>query len=79
MIEEFGEASATIRSKYQSEYFLKADRYLTCWLVFHGWQHKLIDQMLRPSPEERPDASELISELDRYTNILNADRDNKTI
>uniref|UniRef100_A0A8C2CC05 Eukaryotic translation initiation factor 2-alpha kinase 2 n=1 Tax=Cyprinus carpio TaxID=7962 RepID=A0A8C2CC05_CYPCA len=37
------------------------------------------NQMLRPSPEERPDASELFSELDRYTNILNADRDNKTI
>uniref|UniRef100_A0A8C2BLP5 non-specific serine/threonine protein kinase n=1 Tax=Cyprinus carpio TaxID=7962 RepID=A0A8C2BLP5_CYPCA len=44
-----------------------------------NFEHKLIDQMLRPRPEERPDASELFSELDRYTNILNADRDNKTI
>uniref|UniRef100_A0A8C1RKJ4 non-specific serine/threonine protein kinase n=1 Tax=Cyprinus carpio TaxID=7962 RepID=A0A8C1RKJ4_CYPCA len=44
-----------------------------------NFEHKLIDQMLRPSPEERPDASELFSELDRYTNILNADRDNRTI
>ncbi|XP_042593530.1 interferon-induced, double-stranded RNA-activated protein kinase [Cyprinus carpio] len=44
-----------------------------------NFEHKLIDQMLRPRPEERPDASELIRELDRYTNILNADKDNKTI
>uniref|UniRef100_A0A8C1AV59 non-specific serine/threonine protein kinase n=1 Tax=Cyprinus carpio carpio TaxID=630221 RepID=A0A8C1AV59_CYPCA len=44
-----------------------------------NFEHKLIDRMLRPSPEERPDASELIRELDRYTNILNADKDNRTI
>ncbi|XP_073690903.1 interferon-induced, double-stranded RNA-activated protein kinase [Garra rufa] len=44
-----------------------------------SFEHKLIDQMLSPSPEQRPDASELIKELDRYTNILNADKDNRTI
>uniref|UniRef100_A0A8C1YAI1 non-specific serine/threonine protein kinase n=1 Tax=Cyprinus carpio TaxID=7962 RepID=A0A8C1YAI1_CYPCA len=44
-----------------------------------NFEHKLIDQMLRPRPEERPDASELIRELDRYTNIRNADKDNRTI
>ncbi|RXN09379.1 interferon- double-stranded RNA-activated kinase-like protein [Labeo rohita] len=43
------------------------------------FEHKLIEQMLSPRPEERPDASELIRELDRYTNILNADKDNRTI
>ncbi|XP_058650853.1 interferon-induced, double-stranded RNA-activated protein kinase [Onychostoma macrolepis] len=43
-----------------------------------NFEHKLIDRMLSPSPEERPDASELIRELDRY-NILNADKDNRTI
>uniref|UniRef100_A0A671RB88 non-specific serine/threonine protein kinase n=1 Tax=Sinocyclocheilus anshuiensis TaxID=1608454 RepID=A0A671RB88_9TELE len=45
----------------------------------YSFEHKLIDRMLSPSPEERPDASELIRELDRYTNILNADKDNRTI
>uniref|UniRef100_A0A671LVF7 non-specific serine/threonine protein kinase n=1 Tax=Sinocyclocheilus anshuiensis TaxID=1608454 RepID=A0A671LVF7_9TELE len=44
-----------------------------------NFEHKLIDRMLSPSPDERPEASELISELDRYTNILNADKDNRTI
>uniref|UniRef100_A0A673GKL2 non-specific serine/threonine protein kinase n=1 Tax=Sinocyclocheilus rhinocerous TaxID=307959 RepID=A0A673GKL2_9TELE len=44
-----------------------------------NFEHKLIDRMLSPSPDERPDASELISELDRYTNILKADKDNRTI
>ncbi|KAL1263688.1 hypothetical protein QQF64_006427 [Cirrhinus molitorella] len=43
------------------------------------FEHKLINQMLSPSPEERPDASELIRELDRFTDILNADKDNRTI
>nr|AQM74582.1 double-stranded RNA dependent protein kinase [Schizothorax richardsonii] len=44
-----------------------------------SFEHKLINRMLSPSPEERPDISELISDLDRYTNILNADKDNRTI
>uniref|UniRef100_A0A8C1U0E3 Uncharacterized protein n=1 Tax=Cyprinus carpio TaxID=7962 RepID=A0A8C1U0E3_CYPCA len=45
----------------------------------YSFEHKLIDRMLSPSPEERPDASELIRLMDGYTNILNADKDNRTI
>uniref|UniRef100_A0A9J8B3Q9 non-specific serine/threonine protein kinase n=1 Tax=Cyprinus carpio carpio TaxID=630221 RepID=A0A9J8B3Q9_CYPCA len=45
----------------------------------YSFEHKLIDRMLSPSPEERPDASELIRLMDGYTNILNADKDIRTI
>uniref|UniRef100_A0A9J8CUZ6 non-specific serine/threonine protein kinase n=1 Tax=Cyprinus carpio carpio TaxID=630221 RepID=A0A9J8CUZ6_CYPCA len=38
-----------------------------------SFEHKLIDQMLRPRPEERPDASELISELDRPSTMMKGD------
>uniref|UniRef100_A0A8C2C9M1 non-specific serine/threonine protein kinase n=1 Tax=Cyprinus carpio TaxID=7962 RepID=A0A8C2C9M1_CYPCA len=38
-----------------------------------NFEHKLIDQMLRPRPEERPDASELISELDRPSTMMKGD------
>ncbi|XP_043110715.1 interferon-induced, double-stranded RNA-activated protein kinase [Puntigrus tetrazona] len=43
-------------------------------------EHKLIARMLSPSPEERPDASELIRELDRHADILSAaDKDTRTV
>ncbi|XP_052468369.1 interferon-induced, double-stranded RNA-activated protein kinase [Carassius gibelio] len=45
----------------------------------YSFEHKLIGRMLSPSPEERPDASELIRQMDGYTNILKADKDNRTI
>ncbi|XP_052428248.1 interferon-induced, double-stranded RNA-activated protein kinase isoform X4 [Carassius gibelio] len=38
-----------------------------------SFEHKLIDRMLSPRPEERPDASELIRELDRSSAVLKAD------
>ncbi|XP_051945524.1 interferon-induced, double-stranded RNA-activated protein kinase-like isoform X2 [Xyrauchen texanus] len=33
-------------------------------------EHKLIDKMLSPNPEDRPDATELIKELDQYPTVL---------
>lgn len=44
-----------------------------------SFEHKLIDRMLSASPEDRPDATELISELDQNSTVLKTDKDIKTI
>ncbi|ROK15907.1 Eukaryotic translation initiation factor 2-alpha kinase 3 [Anabarilius grahami] len=44
-----------------------------------SFEHKLIQRMLSPSPEDRPDASELIRELDQYSTVLEPDKDIKTM
>ncbi|XP_051771743.1 interferon-induced, double-stranded RNA-activated protein kinase isoform X1 [Ctenopharyngodon idella] len=42
------------------------------------FEHKLIERMLSPSPEDRPDATDLIRELDRCSTVLQPDKDIKT-
>ncbi|KAK7139705.1 hypothetical protein R3I94_012378 [Phoxinus phoxinus] len=42
------------------------------------FEHKLIDRMLSASPDDRPDATELIRELDQYFSVLKTDKDIKT-
>ncbi|XP_048059934.1 interferon-induced, double-stranded RNA-activated protein kinase-like isoform X2 [Megalobrama amblycephala] len=44
-----------------------------------SFEHNLIQRMLSPSPEDRPDATELIRELDEYSTELEPDKDIKTM
>lgn len=43
-----------------------------------SFEHNLIERMLSASPKDRPDATELIRELDQYFTVLKADKDIKT-
>ncbi|XP_059421616.1 interferon-induced, double-stranded RNA-activated protein kinase-like [Carassius carassius] len=70
---------ATVSEKSQIWEDIRSRKFPTQFSMKFNFEHKLIDRMLSPSPEERPDASKLIKELDRCTNILNADKDNRTI
>ncbi|CAM4728087.1 unnamed protein product [Leuciscus chuanchicus] len=43
-----------------------------------SFEHKLIERMLSARPEDRPDATELIRELDQFFTVLKTDKDIKT-
>lgn len=44
-----------------------------------NFEHKLMERMLSPSPEDRPDATELIQDLDQHYTLLKTDQDLRTV